>query len=87
MSDLVGRHEIEPVISRAIGDKAFRKEFIKNPKAVLERELGFKFAKNVKFTVHQESLRDVHIILPAELKASDVEGQRYNTTAVGGVRG
>lgn len=84
--EIVTRLEIEPIIKRAYEDSKFRKEFKKNPKAVLERELGFKFADDVKIKVHQEKLREVHIVLPASLSEdSDVVGQWG--AAVGGVRG
>jgi hypothetical protein len=84
--EIIKRLEIESIIKRAHEDAKFRKEFKKNPKAVLERELGFKFADDVKIKVHQEKLREVHIVLPASLSEdSDVVGQ-YGE-AVGGVRG
>jgi hypothetical protein len=83
--EVIMRAEMEAVIKRVHEDPKFRREFKKNPKDVLERELGFKFADDVKIKVHQEKLREVHIVLPASLgDDSDVVGQ---WGAVGGVRG
>jgi hypothetical protein len=89
---IVSRKAIDAAIQRALKDEKFREEFMKNPKAVIEKELGFKLADKVKIKVHKETLHDVHIVLPATLPKSDVEGQEAwgdfaDPPAVLGVRG
>jgi hypothetical protein len=64
------------VQERAATDPAFRSELKANPRAALESELGLEIPEQISVQVHEESLSEIHLVLPPseeELSDSDLE--------------
>lgn len=49
---------------RAWQDEAFRDELLRDPRAVVERELGIRLPEDLKLSVHEETQDEIHFILP-----------------------
>jgi hypothetical protein len=52
------------IVTKALKDPAFRKRLVKDPKAVIEQELGIHFPEGVSVQVHENSAAVVHLVLP-----------------------
>jgi hypothetical protein len=75
------RQELEWYLSaRARSDPGFRQRLLANPRAVIEAEIGLNFPDSVVIHVHEESLNELHIVLPVvfrlliELEDEDLDG-------------
>ncbi len=55
----------EKVIMKAMKDKAFRKELIANPNAVIAKELGMAVPEGVSIKVVEDTQTELHLVLPA----------------------
>jgi hypothetical protein len=73
--EMLSRGEAEQRIrERAEADPAFRAALLENPRKALEAELGVQIPDNVSVRVHEESLSEVHLVLPASQEdLSDAE--------------
>jgi hypothetical protein len=75
--EMLSRGEAEQRIrARAESDPAFRAELLDNPRKALEAELGVQIPERVSVRVHEESLSEVHLVLPAsqeDLSDADLE--------------
>lgn len=75
--EMLSRGEAEQRIrERAEADPAFRRELLAKPREALEAELGVQIPENVSVQVHEESLSEVHLVLPAsqeDLSDADLE--------------
>jgi hypothetical protein len=73
--EMLSRGEVERRIrEKAFADPAFRAELKENPRAALEHELGTEIPGDVTVTVHEETLTELHVVLPAgEGDLSDAE--------------
>ncbi len=75
--EMPSRGEAEQRIrERAEADPAFRAELVANPRKALESELGVQIPEDVSVQVHEESLSEVHLVLPAsqeDLSDADLE--------------
>jgi hypothetical protein len=49
---------------RAWQDEAFRDELLRDPRGVVERELGVRLPEHLKLNVHEETADELHFILP-----------------------
>lgn len=49
---------------KAWKDEQFYRRLLADPKAAIEAELGLKFADDAQITVHQETGRTLHVVLP-----------------------
>ena len=68
--EMLSRDEAERrVRERAAEDPAFREELISNPRAALSSELGFDLPEEVTVHVHEESLSEVHVVIPVATEA------------------
>ena len=54
----------EKIVLKAIKDEKFRKELKKNPKTVIERELGHIFPENMNFNIIEPDEKTFNIIIP-----------------------
>jgi hypothetical protein len=54
----------EELVSRAWRDPAFKNELLKDPRGVIQRELGVQFPETVKLYVHEETPEALHLVLP-----------------------
>jgi hypothetical protein len=72
MSEQTKRQELEIyLMRRAHADPIFRDELLKDPKNVIEREIGLKFPEALTVTVHEEKLNQLHVVLPVDLVLAD----------------
>lgn len=59
------------ISERLASDPAFREALIADPRAAVSELLGVELPDAVTITVHEESLTDVHLVIPAH----NAEGQ------------
>jgi hypothetical protein len=75
--EMLSRAEAETrVQERAAADPAFRAELKANPRAALESELGVRIPEQINVQVHEESLSEIHLVLPVgeeQLSDADLE--------------
>ncbi|MES1257959.1 MAG: NHLP leader peptide family RiPP precursor [Acidobacteriota bacterium] len=81
MAEQEKRQELEKyVCARARSDPDFRKRLLADPRTVIEAEIGMKFPDSVVIHVHEESLNELHLVLPVvfrlltELEDEDLAG-------------
>jgi hypothetical protein len=74
------RHTIETlIVERAWKDPSFKEEFVKDPKATIEKYSGQKLPDDVKIEAHEEDAHTLHFTIPAppqnlsELSDADLE--------------
>ena len=72
------------IVSRAIKDEKFREELKKNPKMVIERELGHIFPKDIQFNVIEQDEKTFNIILPKIPNAENLSEEELKKIAGGG---
>jgi hypothetical protein len=72
MSEQTKRQQLEMhLMRRAHADPEFRDELLKDPKTVIEKEIGLKFPEVLTVTVHEEKLNQLHVVLPVDLVIND----------------
>lgn len=57
---------------QSMKNAAFRQELLKNPRAVLERELNVVIPSNVNIRVHEDTSTDIHVVLPPQPVAEGI---------------
>jgi hypothetical protein len=63
--EMLSRDEAERRIrERAVSDPAFRAQLKEDPRAALEAELGMTIPSEINVSVHEESLTEVHVVIP-----------------------
>jgi hypothetical protein len=70
------RSQVEAIIAERIAaDPAFRDTLLADPRAVLSEVVGFDIPESVQVVLHEESLTQIHLTIPAseELSESDLE--------------
>lgn len=73
------RSELDAMVTdRVAADPGFRAKLLEDPRAAVSELVGTPLPKLVAVTVHQESLTDIHLVIPAatgedELSESDLE--------------
>ena len=74
------------IVTKALKDPAFRKRLVKDPKAVIEQELGIHFPEGVSVQVHENSAKVVHLVLPgAEVAVQQGLSDQDLAAVAGGV--
>ena len=72
MSEQTSRQQLETYLSRrALADPEFRDRLMRNPKSVIEKEIGSKFPEGLTVQVHEEKLNTLHVVLPVDLVFSE----------------
>ncbi len=61
------------LIGKAMKDETFRKELVRNPKDVFERELGIHVPADIAIEVLEESPTTVYLVLPPAPSSVGVE--------------
>ena len=61
------------VRERAESDAAFRAQLLADPSAALSDLLGMPLPEAVRFTVHEESPTDIHLVIPAISNLDDAD--------------
>jgi hypothetical protein len=63
-------------------EPGFRQALLTDPQTTLAEVLGHKLPEGLNVTVHEESLTDIHIVIPAQIRMGELtEGE---LTLVGG---
>lgn len=70
--DVPTRPEVEAIIAeRAAADPQFREALIADPRAVVSELVGFTIPDSVQVILHEESLTQIHLNIPASTELSD----------------
>jgi hypothetical protein len=64
-----GQDLVKALVERAMTDDAFRKEFLSNPEAVIEKETGTKLPQGLHIKAFEETPDTVCIVVPAKFPA------------------
>jgi hypothetical protein len=68
------RSEVEAVIAERIAaDPGFREMLLADPRAVLTDIIGFDIPESVQVVLHEESLTQIHLTIPASDDLSDAD--------------
>ena len=68
MSEQTSRQQLEIyLMRRAQTDPDFRDRLLRDPKSVIEKEIGSKFPEALTVQVHEEKLNQLHVVLPVDL--------------------
>ena len=68
------RSEIEAIIAERIAaDPAFRDALLADPRSVLSEVVGFDIPESVHVVLHEESLTQIHLTIPASESLSDAD--------------
>jgi hypothetical protein len=74
---------VEKIYLRAIKDSAFRKELKKNPRKVIERELGEKLPETITWEIMEENKNKRYIVLPDFTETKDLSDAELKNIAAG----
>ena len=68
------RSEVEAIIAERIAaDPGFRDALLADPRAVLSEIIGFDIPESVQVVLHEESLTQIHLTIPASENLSDTD--------------
>jgi hypothetical protein len=68
------RSEVEAIITERIAaDPAFRDTLLADPRAVLSDIVGFDIPDSVQINLHEESLTQIHLTIPASADLSEAD--------------
>jgi hypothetical protein len=68
------RSEVEAMIAERIAaDPGFRDSLLADPRAVLSGLVGFDIPDSVQVVLHEESLTQIHLTVPASENLSDAD--------------
>jgi nitrile hydratase alpha subunit len=59
------------IVERAVKDKRFRAALTEDPKSAIAKEFGIELPDDVKVQVHENSPKDIHIVLPNPLEPTE----------------
>ncbi len=73
------------LVEKSSADHEFRRQLIEDPKSVLIQEFGIEIPDSMKITVHENTVEDVHLALPAknELTVEQLEAVCAGLTCCG----
>jgi hypothetical protein len=72
MTENINRKNFEySLIAKAWKDEAFKQELVRNPKAVIERELGNKLPESLCIKVLEEDVNTIYLVLPAAMRVAE----------------
>ena len=72
MSESAGRAEMERrLIEKSLGDDAFRRRLLEDPKTVVEQELGTRLPEEVRVVAVEETGDTVYLVLPGTSRAGE----------------
>ena len=68
------RSEVEAIVAERIAaDPGFRDTLLADPRAVLSEVVGFDIPDTVQVVLHEESLTQIHLTIPASEALSDAD--------------
>ncbi len=65
----------EFIVGKAGEDDGFRKALLADPAAVVAAEIGVALPAGLKFTVHEETNDELHMVLPASVQLTAAQMQ------------
>ena len=72
MAEQTKRQQLETYLaSRAAEDPDFRERLLRDPKATIESEIGLRFPASLHIHVYEETLSQLHVVLPIDLAAGE----------------
>ena len=72
MPEQTKRQQLETHLAqRAIEDPDFRERLLRDPKQVIEQEIGLKFPEGLQVSVREEKLNQLYVILPVDLLTAE----------------
>jgi hypothetical protein len=72
MPEQTKRQQLEThLATRATQDPDFRERLLREPKRVIEQEIGLKFPEGLQISVHEEKLNQLCVILPVDLLTTE----------------
>jgi hypothetical protein len=80
-----GKDLVKVLVERALTDDQFRKEFLSNPEAVVERETGRKLPAGIHIKAIEDTPTTVHIVVPAKVVVGAELGEAELEKVAGGV--
>jgi hypothetical protein len=68
MAEQTKRQQLEAHLAAlAVQDPDFRERLLREPKRVIEEEIGLRFPEGLQVSVHEEKLNQLYVILPVDL--------------------
>lgn len=67
------------LIARAFKQKDFRQKLVDNPKSVLSKELGVSIPKEIEILVHEETPKNIHLVIPVDTRKVKGSARGTNT--------
>ncbi|MFM9049838.1 MAG: NHLP leader peptide family RiPP precursor [Actinomycetota bacterium] len=68
------RSEVEAMLAERIAaDPAFRDALLADPRGIVAETVGFDIPDNVQIVLHEESLTQIHLTIPAAEDLSDAD--------------
>ena len=75
----------DEIVSKALKDDDFRQRLISDPKGTIESEYGVSLSPETNVTVHTETARDLHVVLPSAPGAtSQISSDEMDSAACSG---
>ncbi len=71
------------LIARAGEDADFRAQLVADPKVTIKQEFGIDVPEIVSIQVHESSLNDLHLVLPPDTDAIELDEERLEAIAAG----
>src|SRR5688500_5191729 len=71
------------LVSKAQQDSGFRKELIRNPKAIIEQELGLRLPGDFDVKVFEETSKSLCLVIPAKTEEGELSDQLLEAVAGG----
>ncbi|ATB27522.1 NHLP leader peptide family RiPP precursor [Melittangium boletus] len=56
--------DVQALIRKAWDDESFKNALLRDPRAVVEKELGVKLPEEIEIFVHEQTPHTIHLILP-----------------------
>ena len=67
------RAEVESLVRQRLdSDPGFREKLLSDPRAAVSSVIGMPLPEAIKVSVHEESLTDVHLVIPAGPSAGEI---------------
>lgn len=80
------RSELDALIAeRLAADPDFRAKLLDDPRAVVSEVVGVQLPSGINVTIHEETLTDLHIVVPAQPSGDDLSDDQLELVAGGGV--
>ncbi len=71
------------LVARAAEDAGFRAQLVADPKATVKQEFGIDVPDSVNISVHESNLNDLHLVLPPDGSAIELDEERLEAIAAG----